>query len=168
MSEFRVVALTRERLYEAIVNAYTFGKMLLLEGKRVVLIVMELEDSLTARQRRFFHGPLLKQISEQVRLPDGTRYMPAVWKQYLKERILEREPRWVEIRLPGQGPRMLRKWWSTEELGVKRYSDFIDESIAIAATEWGVAFRFLADERDAVRYTAPQRKKQPEKECEPC
>ncbi len=47
---------------------------------------------------------------------------------------------------------------STEALSIKGYSDFLDRCIAHATTEWNVQFRFLAEERDAVRYVAPARK----------
>lgn len=168
MKEFRVIALTRERLHSGLRDAYEFGKLLLLEGRRVVLVVMELEDSLTIRQRGFFHKAVLGQISEQV-VVDGRRYDKEIWKTHLKNRILERNPRWKEIHLPGAPePFLVRMWWSTEELGVKAYSEFIDESIAVAASEWNVDFHFWPNERDAARYTPPRRKPAPELEPAPC
>ncbi len=58
--------------------------------------------------------------------------------------------------MPGRpAPVVHRDWWSTEELGVKAYSQLIDEAIAMATTQWGVEFRFLIGERDAVRYPPP-------------
>lgn len=152
-SEDSIVVETREDLHEAITKGYTRGKMLIADGKRVVVTVAEDEEGLTALQRKFFHGPVLGQISEQVSV-EGVRYTRQAWKAHLKNEILERNPRFETVRVPGRAePITVRNWWSTEELGVKAYSDFIDEAIAMAATQWGVKFRFLIGEREATRYS---------------
>jgi len=154
-NEDSAVATSRERLHEVITAGYARGKALIADGKRVVVTVAEDEDALTVLQRKFFHGPVLGQISEQVRV-EGVRYARSVWKRHLKDVILERDPRFETVRMPGDAePRTVRIWWTTEELGVKRYSQFIDEVIAMATTEWNVEFRFLIGERDAVRYPPP-------------
>lgn len=144
---------TREQLHRGISSGYEVGKLLLADGKRVRVEIVEDEDSLSAQQRRFFHGPVLTQIAEQAHNA-GERYDAVTWKRVLKQIILERNPRWDEIRIPGEDePRLVRRYWSTEELGVKAYSAFIDESIDLATTSWDVVFRFLPSERDAVRWT---------------
>ena len=54
---------------------------------------------------------------------------------------------------------------STEDLSIKQYSEYLDKVIAYAADELGVVFRFLAEEREAVRWKPAPRKaraKQPE------
>ena len=145
-------AVTRERLYELCNEGYKRGRMLIADGKRVVVTVAEDEEALTALQRKFFHGPVLGQISEQVRV-EGVKYTRAAWKVHLKNEILERNPRFETVMLPGdKEPRSIRNWWSTEELGVKAYSEFIDEVLAIATTQWRVEFRFLIGQREAVHY----------------
>lgn len=135
---------TREAAHAAICAGYELAKLLVLDGRRVRIRIEEAEDDITVQQRRFYHGPVLKQVSEQAR-DDGKRYVQAVWKEYYREKFLGN--RWelvkgkpVEIRV------------STEELGVKAYSEFIDKVVADAATEWGVEFHFDVDQREAVRY----------------
>lgn len=157
-SHTRIVT-TREQAHEAITQMYSFARALIQDGKRVQISASEDNDPITAKQRRFFHGPILNQISEQVRV-GGERYTTDIWKIYFKKLILERRPRYEMTRMPGAKratPR--RKWWGTEELSIKQYSAFIDEVIAYAATEWAVEFHFLAGERDAVRYQRPVAKR---------
>lgn len=172
------IAVTRERLHEVITAGYLRGKMLLADGKRVEVSVREVEDEITIRQRGFLHAAVLPQIAEQVVMPDGTRYTPAIWKTHLKELFIP--DRWDMVRLPFVIDRKTGAWKpskrkvpvkcrkSTEDLSIKGYSDFIDKVIAHAATEWGVVFRFLAEERDAVRYTPPARKRSTAKETAEC
>lgn len=153
------IARTKEEAHAAITQAYAVAQTLLMDGKRVRISVGEDNDPITIKQRRFFHGPVLTQISEQVRV-GGERYTTDIWKTYFKKLILERKPRYEMVKLPGAKratPR--RKWWGTEELSIKQYSALIDEVIALAVTEWSVAFHFLAGERDAVRYTRPVAKR---------
>jgi hypothetical protein len=166
---------TREEAHQVITLAYGAAKVLIQDGKRVRITVAEEVDSLSARQRRFLHGVVLPQIAEQVRMPDGTRYVAEVWKTYfrglfLPDRwVVEKRPRWDAKKgrmvLPKRATPH-RERVSTESLSVKQYSRLIDQVLAHAATELGVEFRFLADEREAVRYVAPKRvmKKQPEAE----
>ena len=53
---------------------------------------------------------------------------------------------------------------STEDLGVKAYSEYIDKVIAHAATEFGVEFDLDEQERDGVRYRPATRKRQVEEQ----
>jgi hypothetical protein len=163
------VVASKEAAYQAARDCYAQAQALLLDGKRVRMTVAEEQDSLSARQRRFFHGPLLEQVSAQVCV-EGRRFTRDVWKRYFKDRILERKPRYEMVRLPGYKRAVPRRQpWSTEELGVKAYSAFIDECIAIAATDFAVEFRFLVGERDAVRYQpTSSRKTRPLREAAPC
>ena len=62
------IARTKEEAHAAIVQAYTVAQTLLMDGKRVRISVGEDNDPITIKQRRFFHGPVLTQISEQVRV----------------------------------------------------------------------------------------------------
>jgi hypothetical protein len=100
-SENSVVVTTREDLYQACNQGYHRGRVLIADGKRVVVTVAEDEESLTALQRKFFHGPLLGQISEQVRV-EGVGYTRQAWKAHLKNEILERNPRFETVRVPGR------------------------------------------------------------------
>lgn len=172
------VAHTREEAHQVITLAYTAAKVLIQDGKRVRVTVAEEVDSLSARQRRFLHGPALGQIAEQVRMPDGTRYVAEVWKEYFRGLFLP--DKWVSKKQPrwdAKAGRMVipkratphRERQSTESLSVKQYSRLIDQVLAHAATELGVEFRFNADEREAVRYVPPKRVKKAEaQEVETC
>jgi len=148
-----VVVSTREGAHVAITRAYDIAKGLIADGRRVRITVDEDNDPVSVKQRRFLHGPVLEHISHQV-VVGGQRYVMDVWKEHFRKEFLGF--RWECIKMPGDKratPRRIRN--STEELGVKKYSDYIDRVIAHATTEWSVAFRFDAAEREAVRYRAP-------------
>ncbi len=122
---------------------------------RLTLGINRLNKS--ARQRRFLHGPVLGQISEQAK-SDGQRYVLKVWKEYFRRKYLG--DRWESYRLPGAKratPHRTRV--STEDLTVKQYSDYIDRVIAHAATDLGVAFDLDPIEREGVRYVKKLRRK---------
>ena len=153
------VVTNKVQAHEAIMQAYATAKLLLLDGKRVRISFGEDNDPISIKQRCFLHGPVLTQISEQVRV-GGERYMPDIWKKYFKNLILERKPKYEMVKMPGAKRATPRRVWrSTEGLSIKQYSAFIDEVIAHAVTEWSVEFRFLAGERDAVRYVRPVAKR---------
>lgn len=108
-------------------------------------------DDMTAKQRRFFHGVVLVQIAEQVRMPDGTRYVGEVWKSYFRKLFVP--DKWESYRMPGAKratPHRVRV--STEDLSVRQYSQLIDNVIDHAITEFGVTFDFVVSERESVRY----------------
>lgn len=156
--EFRALVSSREEAHEAITRGYVHAKAMLANGERVVVSVGPALEPIGVQQRRFFHGPVLTQISEQVRV-NGERYTTDIWKRYLKNLILEREPKYEMVKLPGAKRATPRRVYrSTETLGVRAYSKFIDECIDHAVAEWGVQFVFIESEREAVRYRAPARK----------
>ena len=162
--EYRATMRTAGAAREHFINAMALAKTLLDNGDQVLLSVSVALEPVGAQQRRFLHGPVLTQISEQVRV-NGERFTTEIWKEHLKNVILEREPRYEMRKLPGAKratPRRVRR--STEELGVRAYAKFIDECIDYAVAEWGVVFRFEMNEREAVRYVDPRRlkKAQPE------
>ena len=85
-----------------------------------------------------FHGPVLTEIAEQVRLPDPetgvrVRYMPAVWKEHLKDLFCpltqDNKGRWNK---------------STERLSDAHYADFITACQAYAVMDLGVEFSELS------------------------
>ena len=119
------------------------------------------KDDIRVKQRNFLHGPVLGQVSEQARGPEGGRYAMPVWKELFRSQFLG--SKWMpNPRGPNFPPIEIRI--SSEDLGVKGYSDYIDRVIAEATTTWGVAFQFIAEEREAVRYVAPVRKAKPARE----
>lgn len=115
-------------------------------------------DDKSSRQRRFLHGIVLTQVADQVVMPDGSRYVSAIWWEHFRRLFLP--DRWESRRLPGAKratPHRVRI--SSESLSVKQYSALIDSVIDHSVKELGVTFDFVAEEREAVRYVRPARKR---------
>lgn len=169
MSDTQInVVVTREGAHAASMMVYTIAKTLIADGKRVKITVGEECDPVSVKQRRFLHGPVLTQIAEQVCV-GKERYVTAIWKEYFRKLFLG--DRWEMRRTfkvdPDTGkltpakratPHRVRN--STEELNVKKYSEYIDRVIAHATLEWNVAFAFDESDRNAVRYQKPVRAKE--------
>ncbi len=157
----------RESWRTAATTIFRAGERMLEAGYELQVTLKEHEDKLTLRQLRFIHGPVLRQISEQVSV-GGVKYAPEIWKEHLKQLFLPDQ--WDMVRMPfvqdvrtGQWRPSKRKVpvkrrKSLTDLGVKRCSIFIDQVLAHAAVEWGVQFVFEFDEREAVRYVPPRSK----------
>jgi hypothetical protein len=157
---------TPEAWRDGMTAIYRAGEAMLKDGKLPHVELSEEGDTLTLRQLRFIHGPILQQISEQV-VVEGVRYTRDVWKEHLKDLFIPDQ--FVMVRLPfvrdkagnwkpsrRKVPRKVEK--SLTKLTGRARSDFIDQVLAHAATEWGVEFVFTFDEREAVRYRPPKRK----------
>lgn len=157
--EYRATLRTAEGAREHFINAMNLARTMLDNGEQVLLSVTVALEPVGVQQRKFLHGPVLTQISEQVRVA-GERFTTDIWKEYFRRLILEREPEYEMVKLPGAKratPRRVRK--STEKLGVREYAKFIDEVIDTAVAEFNVAFRFEMNEREAMRYVDPRRLK---------
>ena len=96
------------------------------------------EDAKTDRQRRYYHGVVLKSIALQAR-PNGAQFPLAVWKEHFRAEYLGHKTVTTKNPLTGKKVRR-RQRVSTEDLGVKGYSQLIDRVSAFAATELGVTF----------------------------
>ena len=156
---------TREQAHAAAMQAYAVAKLLIQDGKRAVISADEDSDPISIKQRRFLHGPVFGQISEQVRV-GGERYVMPTWKEYFRTQFLPDS--WVMLRKP-KWDKETRQWVapkratpyrvrsSTEDLSVKQYSAYIDKVIDYAVVEWNVIFDFDKHEREAVRYVKPVR-----------
>ena len=107
-------------------------------GHRLELEIRLHEDAKTDRQRRYYHGVVLKTIAQQAR-PNGEQHALAVWKEYFRAEYLDYKT--VTTKNPITGKKIRRRVRvSTEDLGVKGYSQLIDRVSAFAATELGVTF----------------------------
>lgn len=158
---------TREAAHAAAMACYSHAQTLIGLEKRVRFIVQEAEDEKSIQQRGFLHAAVLPQIAEQVQV-NGIRYVAEIWKEHLKDLFIA--DKWDMRRLPFVVDKKTGAWKastkkvpvkrrkSTEGLSIKQYSLFIDQCIAHAAAEWSVAFRFIAEEREAARYVVPVRK----------
>lgn len=131
-------------------------------GRRIRVVVGVDHEDMTVKQRGFLHAAVLPQIAEQAKV-GGIRYVVRVWKEHFRSTYLG--DRWETFDLPGQfdakgrQKRARRKVRiSTEDLSIRQYSDYIDKVIAYGADELGVVFRFLAEEREAVRWKPKARK----------
>ncbi len=160
-------ATSRESAHEAAKLAYAEAQCVIENGTPARIVVTEVEDGIGVRQRNFFHGVVLAQIAERVRMPDGSRYVLSVWKEYFRQLflpdkwVMRKQPRWDAaagrvVQPKRATPQRIRQ--STEDLGPKRYSELIDQVIAHAVTECGVEFEFDAMEREGVRYTRPTKR----------
>lgn len=155
---FTTVLTSRDGARETFVRAMNHAASMIDNGESVLLSVGPALLPIGVQQRRFLHGPVLTQISEQVRV-NGERFTTDIWKRHLKNVILEREPKYEMVKLPGAKRATPRRVYrSTETLGVRAYSKFIDECIDYATLEWSVQFVFINEEREGVRYTPPARK----------
>ncbi len=115
-----------------------FAKPLLLAGHRLVLSLRLAEDQKTDRQRSFLHRIVLMDIARQAK-PEGKKYPMLVWKEHFRKTMLGFKTVTHVDPLTGKKHRR-RQRISTEDLGVRAYSEYIDRVIAYAATEQGVEF----------------------------
>ena len=107
-------------------------------GHRLHVEVRLYEDAKTDRQRAYYHGVVLKTIAQQAR-PNGTQFPLAVWKEHFRKECLGFKTQTHKNPITGKKVRTLVRV-STEDLGVKGYSQLIDRVSAFAATELGVSF----------------------------
>lgn len=131
-------------------------------GRRIRVVVGVDHEDKTVKQRAFLHAAVLPQIAEQAKV-QGIRYVVATWKEFFRAMYLG--DRWETFELVGQfdskgrQKRSRRKVRvSTEDLSIKQYSEYLEKVIAYAADELGVVFRFIAEEREAVRWVPKPRK----------
>lgn len=107
-------------------------------GHRLELQIRLHEDAKTDRQRKYYHGVVLKTIAAQAR-PNDQQFPLKVWKEHFREEFLGYKT--VTTRNPLTGKKLRRRQRvSSEDLGVKGYSQLIDRVSAFAATELGVTF----------------------------
>jgi len=114
------------------------AKDLLIAGHRLDVEMRLHEDALSDRQRRYYHGIVLKTIAEQAR-PNGQQFPLAVWKEHFRNEYLGYKRKTCTDPMTGRKSRR-RVRVSSESLGVKGYSQLIDRVSAFAATELGVTF----------------------------
>lgn len=105
-------------------------------GHRLVAEFRLHEDVKTDKQRAYYHGVVLKAIADQAR-PNGESYPMAVWKEFFRSEYLGHKT--ITTKNPMTGKKVRRRQRvSTEDLGVKGYSQLIDRVTAFASNELGV------------------------------
>ena len=159
MSEtYRTTIASRDAAREKFILAMSHAACLLDNGEWVDLTVAPALDSIGVKQRGFLHGAVLPQIAEQVFVGERReRFVADIWKEHFRRLFIP--DKWVMRKLPGaKRATPHRERVSSESLGVKAYSKFIDSIIDHAILELGVVFDFVAEEREAARYVAKPRK----------
>lgn len=106
------------------------------QGRELVAEFRLLDDAITEAQRGYLHGVVLTEIALYAR-PNGQQFPMKVWKEWFRERLLP-DRRLTSIDPMSGKKRRRRVRVSTEDLGVRRLAEYIDQVIAIAATELGV------------------------------
>jgi hypothetical protein len=116
-----------------------YCKQLWAQGvERIAVTLQPEEDAKSARQRRYYHGVVLKEISEQA-TSSGQKFAIAVWKEYFRDKYLGYDwEHYIELKTQKKRRRKVRL--STEDLGVKAYSKLIEQVTAEAVTDLGVQF----------------------------
>ena len=155
---FLTVIATEAGAREKFITAMTHARCLLDNGEAVELRVGPALDAIGAKQRGFVHAAVFPQIAEQVFVGEKReRFVADIWKEFYRKRFLP--DRWVMRKLPGaKKATPHRERISSEQLGVKRYSQWIDQIIDTAVTEYGVSFEFEPSEREAVRHVTRPKK----------
>lgn len=174
--ELNIIVHTREEAHQAVTHGYALARSIIENGRAVKVHIAEDQDPITVKQRAFLHAAVFPQIAEQV-VVNGERYTAEIWKEFWRKRFLPDQ--WENrkaIRWDARQGRMVqakratpqRVRVSTESLGIKAYSDYIDKVIDTAVLELGVVFVFKPGEREAVRYVAkPRKAKAPQAQQQP-
>lgn len=108
------------------------------EHRQVVIEARLAEDCKTDKQRKFLHGYILMAIANQA-APNGVKFPMQVWKEHFRNEFLGFKTVTTTNPLTRKKSRK-RVRVSTEDLGVKGYSEYIDRVAAFAATELAVEF----------------------------
>ncbi len=114
-------------------------KAMCMAGHAAVAELRTAEDVKTDKQRRYLHGYVLMTIANQA-VVNGQKFDMKTWKEWYRSTYLGSKT--VTFKDPFTGKKIRRRQRvSTEDLGVKGYSEYIERVTAHAATELGVEFR---------------------------
>lgn len=143
---------------EKFIAAMSHARAMLDNGEPVELRVGPALDPIRAKQRKFLKDIVCGQISEQAVVGEKReRYTKEIWAEFFRRRFLG--DRYEMRKMPGAKkatPHRIRN--STEELGVRGYSEYTDKVIDTAVVEHHVVFEFTSVEREAVRHVSKPRR----------
>ena len=123
-------------------QTWPWAKSMMMAGHALALEIRLAEDAKTDKQRRYYHGVILKEIAQQARVNEH-KFALAVWKEHFRAEYLGfKTVTFVNPMTGKKSRRRVRK--STEDLGVRAYSKLIDQVTAFACTELGVEFSVLS------------------------
>lgn len=131
------LAASKEAAHKAASDAYAEAKRLVAEGKQAVISAKEYDADRSLEQNRYYWGPLLGTISEQVRTPD--RWTAEAWHQLFRRQFLGYEVK-REVVAGKKRPVTIRRLRSTRDLTVKQFATYLEQITAYATTELGVEF----------------------------
>lgn len=114
------------------------------KGAKSLIEWTSVNDYRRHQLRKMFHGPVLRDISEQVWMRDPLtgqqiRYVPLAWKHYFAELFIPPTFEEYTVRATGE-VKVRQRRRSTEELDDDAFAEFLLQVQAHAVTEWGVEF----------------------------
>jgi hypothetical protein len=130
--------------HETFRELYAIAKDRTRTGAKYLLQLVSTNDYYRHQLRKAFHGPVLRDISEQVWVLDEprgvrVRYVPKAWKEYFAQLFIE--PTFEEYTVKKTGEIKVReRRRSTEELSDDEFAEFLLKVQAHAVCEWGVQF----------------------------
>lgn len=131
-----ILAINPQQAHQAMTNIlWPWVKSMTTAGHELVIEGRLREDKKSDQQRKFLHGVILTEIARQAK----PAYPMAVWKEYLRSEFLGKKRVTVINPITGKKTRRYVRI-STEDLGVKAYSEFIERVISFGVTELGVEF----------------------------
>lgn len=124
--------------HKAFASMWNECKALLMAGRKQVLKLEDFEDTLTAKQRKYYHGFILNTIASQASV-EGRKYGLQIWKEHFRDKYLgDKVVTEINPMTGVETKRTVRV--STEDLKVKGYNLLIEQVTAFAATELNVIF----------------------------
>lgn len=125
-------------LYQSQIKPHVKG------GARGLITWQTVNDYRRHQLRKLFHGPVLRDVSEQVWVRDEitgcrVRYQPLAWKRLFAEMFIE--PTFEEYTVKATGEVKVReRRRSTEELSDDEFAEFVLQATAFAAVDLNVQF----------------------------
>ncbi len=102
-------------------------------GEPLRVILTSEQRKRTGEQNRYFHGPVLDAITNQAWW-NGRQYPKEFWKEYFRRRFLLKD----EYQTPtGE---IVQTYYSTADLSMGQFTEFLENVKVESATEWGVEF----------------------------
>jgi hypothetical protein len=137
VADLDVIATSPQAAHDACEEAWRIVKGLTLCGKPVRIVAGEYDRDRSLEQNRFYWGPLLGAISDQVRTPD--KWTAEAWHQLFRRQFLGFKIE-KQVVAGKKKPVIIRRLRSTRDLTVKQFAEYVEKITAYAVTELGVVF----------------------------
>jgi hypothetical protein len=142
----QIYASDPQSAHRACLAGWDFAKRLTSAGKAVEVSVKESEDERSLRANRFYWGYVLKTIAHQASI-GGQRYQAEAWHELFKRQFLGYEVKKATV--AGRRKKLVtRTLRSTSKASVRQFVAYLEQIMAFAATDMGVAWQ--------VEYTVKQ------------